>query len=290
MYSIYLNIYKHTFYYSNLIQLVACVSDVRDILLLSRLSISDSSLSPASLSDPTFILWPVIMTSMIDSGLLAAQEFQLAQEETLRFKRSSFIVGPLPIFCPQCQCCVSRGHGSPRVQAVVTEVTFLHNLCHQPLSPEHYDTVIHTVPSLVHRWLPPPQPGPGPIPHPTVVQTRLEFPHLIPWWVMNGEGEGGGMSGRWLAPGEIWCGHGAVISLWTDKAMLLKTENMFLRSGDNEWMKFVWSSFFLCSIGSSITISTRSKITQRALLPSFRSKLESQTVNYHRVSLPELGK
>ena len=144
MYSIYLNIYKHTFYYSNLIQLVACVSDVRDILLLSRLSISDSSLSPASLSAPTFILWPVIMTSMIDSGLLVAQEFQLAQEETLRFKRSSFIVGPLPIFCPRCQCCVSRGHGSPRVQAVVTEVTFLHNLCHQPLSPEHYDTAIHS--------------------------------------------------------------------------------------------------------------------------------------------------
>lgn len=112
MYSIYLNIYKHTFYYSNLIQLVACVSNVRDILLLSRLSISDSSLSPASLSAPTFILWPVIMTSMIDSGLLVAQEFQLAQEETLRFKRSSFIVG-LPIFCPRPVLCQQRSWEPP---------------------------------------------------------------------------------------------------------------------------------------------------------------------------------
>ena len=64
MYSIYLNI--STFYHS--IQLVACVSNVRDILLLSRLSISDSSLSPASLLSPatTFIsdlsLWPAWST------------------------------------------------------------------------------------------------------------------------------------------------------------------------------------------------------------------------------------
>ena len=199
MYSIYLNIYKHTFYCFNLIQLVACVSNVRDILLLSRLSISDSSLSPASLSAPTFILWPVIMTSMIDSGLLVAQEFQLAQEETLRFKRSSFIVGP--IFCPRSQCCVSRGHGSPRVQAVVTEVTFLHNLCHQLLSPEHYDTVIQTNRSQSRSQMAPStRPGPRPIPHPTVVQTRLEFPHLSPWWVMSGEGERGGggcQAGDW---------------------------------------------------------------------------------------------
>lgn len=144
-----------------------------------------------------------------------------------------------------------------------------------------------TVPSLVHRWLPAPRPGPGPIPHVTVAQTRLEFPHLMSY-------ERWGWAGLWCQAGD-WhpvkydadTGPSSRYGQTRRCCSRLETRSC---GGDNEWMKFVWSSFFLCSIGSSITISTRSKITQRALLPSFRSKLESQTVNYHRVSLPELGK
>ena len=106
------------------------------------------------------------MTSMIDPGLLVTQEFQLAQEETLSFKRSPVLAGLL--FCPQ--VCVSRGHGSPRVlAAVVTGVTFLHNLCHQLLSPEHYVRSSQMAPAPQAR---------APMPHLTVVKTRLEFPHL----------------------------------------------------------------------------------------------------------------
>ena len=159
-------------------------SNFLDILLLSRLSISDSSLSPVSLSSSTFhstsmSLWPAWSTNA--QCLLEWPEIFCSpphHEETLNGLIS--VVPALKAhFVPQ--CCVSWGHGCPGVgPAVVTRVTFLHNYCQQLCSsdPVTVNTMTHSVvipalPTLSHKSI-------------TVSHVWVPIPHLTVMWRRQG--------------------------------------------------------------------------------------------------------
>ena len=89
------------------------------------------------------------MTSMIDPGLLVAQEFQLAQEETLSSKRSSF---SWSYFVPSAGVVSAEVMGAPGYGLWSLES---HSciICVTSSSP------LNTM-SAVHRWPLRPRPGP----------------------------------------------------------------------------------------------------------------------------------
>ena len=89
------------------------------------------------------------MTSMIDPGLLVAQEFQLAQEETLSSKRSSF---SWSYFVPSAGVVSAEVMGAPGYELWSLES---HSciICVTSSSP------LNTM-ATVHKWLSAPGPGP----------------------------------------------------------------------------------------------------------------------------------
>ena len=95
------------------------------------------------------------MTSMIDPGLLVAQEFQLAQEETLSSKRSSF---SWSYFVPSAGVVSAEVMGAPGYELWSLE-------SHSCIICVTSSSLLNTM-ATVHRWPQftdgPSAPGPGP--------------------------------------------------------------------------------------------------------------------------------